>query len=121
MHDKSGSAQSKNDLDTFYTQGVEIIKSQKSQKFIQTVLSLENAEALSSYLQREHRSGILAFGEQSDFFTPENKYVVVYDENKIHTVLLFYKEKFIDQADFERYDDLSLTFRGKNIIWIEIF
>jgi serine/threonine protein kinase len=120
-HVDSRAVQSKNGFDALITQGLKILKSQKSQKFIQEVMHLANTEALSAYLEGENRAGTLVFGERNDFFTPENKFVVVYDEKKIHAVLLFYKEKFIDQADLKKYDDLSLAFRGKKIVWIEIF
>jgi len=103
-----------------YKEGIEKIKSATSQEFISEILGLENEQALMSYLNEKQIQGKLTFGKQSDYYNPQNKFVIVFDDVKVHAVLLYYSGKFIDQSDYKLYDALSSAFKGKKMAWIEL-
>ena len=90
------------------------------QKFISEILHLENTPALWEHLQSNQNQGKLTYGNKSDFYNLENKIVIILDEQKIHSVLLYQNEKYIDNVNKKVYNDLS-AFLGNRVIWVELF
>ncbi len=93
---------------------------QKSQKFIDEILILNSTEALFSFLNIKAGNGYLVFGKKADFFNLDNKIIIVVDDRKIHSILIYKDSMFIDFNKNEKYLDLSKYYKGKRTIWIEL-
>ena len=65
-------------------------------------------------------NGNLKFGKESDFSDLEKKYIIISDEKKIYTILLYFNKKFYDVIEKNIYTNLSDNFRGKRTIWIDL-
>jgi hypothetical protein len=87
--------------------------------FKEKILGLQFTGDILKYLQSSQQQGELKFGRRASFTDLENKYVLVLDEQKIYTVLLFKDEKYIDLKDQIIVNDLSNLYKGKRTIWIE--
>jgi len=92
----------------------------KSQEFINRILTMNNNESLFSFLEKNAKNGILIFGKQDEFFNLDNKFLIIIDEEKIYSVLMYDNSWYIDFKKNEKYLDLSKYYKNKRTIWIEL-
>jgi class 3 adenylate cyclase len=93
----------------------------KSHEFIKNVLILNSSQALISFLENKSKSGELVIGNKDNYANLDNKIVIIVDEEKIYSVLIYKDSLFFDYVKREKYPDLSKYYKGKRTIWIELF
>ena len=119
--DKNVVDQETNAIHSLNIQNIEYLKLSKSQKFIHDIRNLNNEQDLILFLQNKQREGALTYGKQNDFFNQDNKFVVIFNESEIKTVLLYHDKKFVDPDGNKIWEDLMPAFTGDKVIWIELF
>jgi hypothetical protein len=88
--------------------------------FINEMRTIQNYPQLEKYLQSNRQAGKIKFGSMRDFINLEGKYVVIFDMDKIYTVLIYTNDKYIDLYNNREYVELSQYFRGKRQCWVEL-
>jgi len=99
---------------------LEIFNSEKSKLFVSSIEEIPDPKALLQHLEQSMNNGNLLFGRESDFSDLEKKYIIIFDEKSIYTILLFFNQKYYDIYEKKIYSNLSDNFQGKRTIWIEL-
>jgi hypothetical protein len=69
-------------------------------------------------LQQQSKKGRWIVGQRHDFYTPEDKYVLICDTQTVYAVLWFRNGQYTNIASGNHLADLS-GYRGYRMIWIE--
>ncbi len=103
-----------------YPEVSKLLESEKSKRFVSDVLKIEDSNTLLKYLKENKNLGRLTFGKKGNYSEIEGKYVIILDEQRIYSLLLYHDQKYFDVMGNDIYDDLSENFRGKREIWIDL-
>jgi serine/threonine protein kinase len=98
----------------------ELLNSEKSQSFRSAIAKISDTDVLLQYLEQNKDNGNLLYGTQKDFPDLERKYIIITDENKVYTILLYFNQKYYDVYENKLYQNLSDNFQGKFTIWIDL-
>ena len=88
--------------------------------FANQVIALQNYNDLEHYLRFQTETGRIKFGRREEFADANGKYVIIFDSDKIYTVLFYNEDKYYDLIDHREYLELSQFFQGKRQCWVEL-
>ncbi len=97
-----------------------MINSEKSKSFVSAIVEITDPKALLQHLEQRKNNGKLFYGTTKDFPDLEKKYIIISDEQKIYTILVYFNQKYIDVIEKKIYNNLSDNFRGKRTIWVDL-
>ena len=94
---------------------------EKYQSLYRNILEKKNFRNIIDFLQSEQKNGRLAFGNESDFHSKNNKCIIVLKEHELNTVLFYKDNSYFDFRTKKAFENINTEFIGNRLVWVELY
>ena len=88
--------------------------------FYNEIRKYNTFDELISYLKQEKQKGNLLFGKKSDFYSTNDKFIIIIKDDELIAILFQKSSKFFNLQNGVEYDSLREAFKGARAIWVEL-